>query len=110
MSLRSELRLAFDRAPPPADTLAKEVLVFALDRASARSYDVDGQLHVDVCNISKATVNPYYGREIPDSEALGLDPNKVYRLYRDPVELEKAAPTFMRKQLLDDHIAVSVDD
>lgn len=109
MSLRSELRLAFDRAPPPVvDTLARELLAF--DRASVRSTDVDGRLHVDVCNISKATVNPYYGREIPNSEALGLEPEKIYHLYRDPVELERAAPTFMRLQLLDTHIAVSADD
>jgi hypothetical protein len=26
------------------------------------------------CNISKAAVNPYYGREIHGCEALGLDP------------------------------------
>lgn len=112
MSLKAEI-LAFDHAqrkPAPqfAPTLARELLAF--DRASARSYDVDGRLHVDVCNISKATVNPYYGREIPNAEALGLDPDKVYRLYRDPVELEKAAPTFMRLQLLDVHIAVDADD
>lgn len=108
MSLRLEM-LAFDRAPPRVEpALARELLAF--DRASARSYDVDGRLHVDVCNISKATVNPYYGREIPNADALGLDPDKVYRLYRDPVELEKAAPTFMRLQLLDTHIAVDADD
>lgn len=108
MSLRSELRLAFDRAPIVVDTLARELMAF--DRASVRSTDLDGRLHVDVCNISKATVNPYYGREIPNSEALGLEPDRIYRLYRDPVELEKAAPTFMRLQLLDTHIAVSADD
>lgn len=109
MSLRSEFRLAFDRAPLPiVDTLARELLAF--DRGSVRSYDLDNRLHVDVCNISKATVNPYYGKEIPNSEALGLEPGKVYRLYRDPVELEKAAPTFARLQLLDTHIAVNAAD
>jgi hypothetical protein len=67
-------------------------------------------LHVAVTNISKATVNPYYGREIPGAHELGLDPERVYKLYRDPVELAKSAPTFARLQLLDTHVAVSADD
>jgi hypothetical protein len=110
MSLASELKLAFDRAPAPSrkPTLAREL--FAFDRVSMRTFDADRRLHVENCAISKATVNPYYGREIPDAEALGLDPDKVYRLYRDPVELEKAAPTFARLQLLDLHTAVDADD
>ena len=37
----------------------------ALDAASKRHKDVNGFLHVDASNISKETVNPYYGREIP---------------------------------------------
>jgi Uncharacterized protein conserved in bacteria (DUF2213) len=45
----------------------------AFDRASVRTYDRDGRLHVEVTNISKAAVNPYIGREIPDWRALGLD-------------------------------------
>lgn len=61
-------------------------------------------------NISKATVNPYYGREIPDSEALGLDPDKVYNLYRDPAELAKGAASFARLQLLDTHVPVDATD
>lgn len=112
MSLRSEIRLAFDRAPAPRRAapsgLASELMAF--DRASMRTFDIDGRLHVEDCNISKATVNPYYGREIPNSESLGLEPDKVYRLYRDPVELEKAAPTFARLQLLDTHVGVNPDD
>ena len=68
----------------------------AFDR-SARRIDADGRLHVDRFHISKATVNPYYGKEIPGYEALGLQPDKVYRLLRDPVELERAAPTFARR-------------
>jgi uncharacterized protein len=107
MSLASEF-LAFDRAPAPIDIFGREL--FAFDRSSSRTYDADDRLHVDVCNISKATVNPYYGREIPDSERLGLDPNQIYRLYRDPLELERAAPTFARIQLLDTHIAVNASD
>jgi Uncharacterized protein conserved in bacteria (DUF2213) len=48
----------------------------AFDRASVRTYDRDGRLHVEISNISKAAVNPYIGREIPDWKALGLDPDK----------------------------------
>lgn len=85
-------------------------LTLAFDRNSVRSYDDFGRLHVAVTNISKATVNPYLGREIPDFEALGLDPDKVYRLFRDPEELAAAAATFNNVPLLSKHVAVSADD
>lgn len=82
----------------------------ALDRASVRSIDVDGRLHVEVSNISKANVCGYFGREIPNADALGLDPDKLYQLLRDPEELRKAADTFNNLPLLDEHIPVSADD
>ncbi|WP_205954240.1 DUF2213 domain-containing protein [Pantoea stewartii] len=66
----------------------------AFDRASVRSFDGNGRLQVTKSNISKANVCPYYGREIPNAEALGLEPDKIYRLYRHPDELKKATPTF----------------
>ncbi len=75
-----------------------------------RYYDADGQLHIRRTPISKATVNPYYGREIPDSEKLGLLPDKIYQLLRDPGELAKAAPSFAGKQLMRKHIQVNADD
>ena len=84
-------------------------LSIAQDR-SLRSYDQDGRLHVESSNISKATVNPYYGREIPNYQQLGLEPKKVYYLLRDPEELEKAAPTFNNLPLLSKHIPVSADE
>lgn len=80
----------------------------AFDR-SARRIDADGRLHVDRSHISKAAVNPYYGKEIPGYEALGLQPDAVYRLLRDPVELERAAPTFARLPVLSEHVPVTVD-
>lgn len=82
----------------------------AFDFQSARAYDEDGHLRVRQTPFSKACVNPYYGREIPDCEALGLNPNKVYRLLRDPVELEKAAASFEGKPLLFGHTPVTADD
>jgi hypothetical protein len=82
----------------------------AFDRASVRTYDRDGRLHVEITNISKAAVNPYIGREIPDWKALGLDPDRVYKLLRDPDELAKAAPTFNNIPLLSRHVPVTADD
>src|ERR1039458_1120125 len=59
-----------------------------------RHYEENGQLRIERTPISKATVNPYYGREIPKAEELGLTPDRVYYLLRDPGELAKAAPSF----------------
>ncbi|MVW80185.1 DUF2213 domain-containing protein [Bordetella sp. 02P26C-1] len=82
----------------------------AFDRASVRTVDQDGRLHVAITNISKATVNPYRGSEIPDWEQLGLHPDRIYQLLRDPKELEAAASTFNNIPLLNRHVPVSVDE
>lgn len=82
--------------------------LFAFDRSSRR-IDADGRLHVERSHISKSAVNPYYGREIPGYESLGLDPDKVYQLFRDPLELERGAETFARLPILSDHVPVTVD-
>jgi hypothetical protein len=82
--------------------------ILAFDRSS-RTVDADGRLHVDKSHISKAAINPYYGREIPQWEELGLKPGQVYKLYRDPAELAKSAPTFARLPILKEHIPVTVD-
>lgn len=81
--------------------------LFAFDATSSRTYDEEGRLRVALTPISKATVNPYLGREIPGYEKLGLDAGKIYQLLRDPVELEKAAATFNNVQLLDNHAPVN---
>jgi 8-oxo-dGTP pyrophosphatase MutT (NUDIX family) len=89
---------------PAYGLLARPGIPFtlALDRStdSVRAKDHDGHLHVKVTPISKATVNPYLGKEIPFHEELGLDPDKTYMLLRDPEELRKAAHTFSGKPLL----------
>jgi 8-oxo-dGTP pyrophosphatase MutT (NUDIX family) len=82
----------------------------AFDFKSVRTYDRDGRLHVAITNISKAAINPYLGKEIPEWETLGLDPNRIYRLYRDPDELAKAAKTFNSLPLLSEHVAVDADN
>ena len=83
---------------------------FALDRASVRSIDQDGHLHVTRTPVSKGNVCGYLGSEIPGYDELGLDPNKIYELYRDPVELEKAVSSFNGKPLLFGHKPVTADD
>lgn len=80
----------------------------ALDRAMHR-IDSDGHLHIDGANISKAMICPYLGSEIPNAAELGLEPSKIYMLYRDAAELEAAAPTYENKPLMADHIVVSAE-
>ncbi|EFH1064328.1 DUF2213 domain-containing protein [Escherichia coli] len=82
----------------------------AFDKATVRSFDKDGRLHIEVTPISKANVCPYYGREIPNYRSLGLQPDKVYYLLRDPKELAKAASTFNNIPLLNEHIPVTAAD
>ena len=76
----------------------------AFDAAgSVRTKDENGFLHVAVSNLTKETVNPYYGREIPGWQERGLDPDRVYYGYRSGAELEKGAGTFSGLPLLLDH-------
>ena len=85
-------RLSFDAAP------------------SMRSKDANGFLHVASSNISKETVNPYYGREIPGWQEKGLDPNHIFYGYRAGEELAKAAKTFDGLPLLIDHHIEDAED
>jgi hypothetical protein len=82
----------------------------AFDKKTVRSFDDFGRLHVDVGNISKAAVNLYLGGEILENEALGLIPDKIYHLLRDPEELKKAAESFNNLPVLNEHIGVTADD
>lgn len=66
-------------------------------------------MHVPRCRISKANVCPYWGREIPGWQELGLDANRQYRMYRDPQALAEAARTFNNVPLLMDHVIVTAD-
>ena len=78
----------------------------AFDR---RMETIDGHLVVKGCHVTKANVCPYLGSEIPNAEALGLQPDKIYMLYRDPAEIQAAADTYNRVPLLMQHVAVSAD-
>lgn len=99
------------RPPSAGDRLllTQERLI-ALDRASVRRIDGDGHLHVEMTPISKANVCPYYGREIPGADALGLQPDRDCQLLRDPEELARAATSFAGKPLLRLHTPVDADD
>ncbi|MBE1237486.1 DUF2213 domain-containing protein [Phaeovibrio sulfidiphilus] len=70
---------------------------------TARSIDENGFLRIRDCPISKEAVNPYLGEEIPGWEDLGLDPGRVYRVYRPGRELAAAAASFEGLPLLLDH-------
>ena len=86
---------------------------YAMDFQSlttVRHIDNNGHLIVDRTCITKAAINPYRGQEIPNWQALGLDPNKVYMLLRCPTELQRALPTFQGLQLLERHTPVSSEE
>lgn len=96
-----KVRYISEEKRPAMDGITESL---AFDRASVRTIDANGRLQISRTNISKANVNVYYGREIPRSEELGLEPNKLYRLWRHPDELRKAAKTFNNIPVLSKHI------
>ena len=82
----------------------------AFDAQSSRRHkDNNGYLHVDASNITKEQVAPYYGEEIPHWRELGLEPSKLYYMYRPADELEKAARSFDGMPLLFEHHDTSAE-
>ena len=78
---------------------------------SNRTFDpVDGHLRVASSVVSAAQVNDYRGNEIPNWDKLGLNPDQIYALLRDPIELEKAATTLHGKPLVIVHRAQTAKD
>lgn len=77
------------------------------DAATARKKDENGFLHVLDNPVTREQVAEYWGHEIPGHEELGLEADKVYRMYRPAAELEKAAasinrlPIYLRHQSVD---------
>ncbi len=84
-------------------------ILMAFDK-SMRTIDHDGRLRVAISNISKATVNPYLGREIPGSNALNLQPDRIYYLLRCPQELAASVDTFNNIPILNLHVPVTADE
>ena len=95
--------IAYREAGMASDSLA-------FDFQSVRRKDIDGRMHVALSPISKANVCPYFGREIPNYQALGLDADSVYSLLRDPVELAKAAASFNNVPLMAVHVVSTAND
>lgn len=96
---------------PQAKAMKKRhAFTVALDRASARTTDENGFLHVAASHITKAAVNPYYGREIPGAEDAGLDPDRIYYGLRDPEELKKSLPTWAGLPLHVEHHIDSAEE
>lgn len=77
---------------------------------SARTKDNNGYMHVDVSNLTKEQVVPYIGSTIPGYKELGLDPDKIYQIYRPGDEIEKAAGSFNGLPLMLDHWDMDADN
>lgn len=67
-------------------------------------------MRVTDCILSTAEVNPYNGKEIPGWDKMGLDPNKVYRLYRTPDLLGKLVSTVNGNPIMVRHIPNTADE
>lgn len=94
-----------------ADELVGDsALCMALDRDTVREKTRDGRLVVKKTNITKANVCPYRGKEIPGFKSLGLEPDRIYQLLRDPEEIRKGAHTLNGVQLLIKHTPVNAKD
>lgn len=85
-------------------------LPLAMDQHSVRTFSPDGHMHVALSNISRAQVSPYWGKEVPNAEQLGLDPERKYMLLRHPDELAKAAQSFNGIPILIEHQPISAAD
>lgn len=88
----------------------KSEILLAFDKSSVRRTDTDGRLFLETSRISKAGVNPYWGREIVKYDELGLDPDKVYQVFRPPEELRKAASTSNNIPILAIHTHVTAEN
>lgn len=102
-------RIVVKPRDPVVAALDAAPVVMAYDRGM-RTKDVDGRLHVRDCRISKANICGYLGREIPNSEALGLVADRIYQMYRRAEDLEAAVPTFEGIPLMMHHVSSSADD
>ena len=85
-------------------------MIITFDRSSVRREDGNGFLHVARSPITKEQVADYYGKEIPGYDALGLDPDKVYGVYRPAEELKKAVDTFNNLPIYSEHEPITVDN
>lgn len=74
--------------------MRRDLVILAADAAgSRRRIDDNGFLYVSRSHISREQVAGYLGEEVPGWEVLGLDPGRMYQVYRPGEELAKAAAT-----------------
>lgn len=76
---------------------------------SQRHIDSNGYMHIDKSNLTKEQIAPYVGDSIPEWRELGLDPKKVYHIYRPAEEIEKAVDTFNGLPLMFGHWDMDAD-
>ena len=74
------------------------------DSKTNRIIDENGRLIVEKSLITKAEVNQYYGKEIPNYQKNGLDANTKYNVLRPLDELEKCIDKFNMLPLLSKHV------
>lgn len=82
----------FDREGPKLDLSKVSKSKNANKTADAKShrYDAGNEFfHVDSTPLTKAQVAPYAGDEFSDWKERGLQPDKIYLIYRPPEELSK---------------------
>lgn len=82
----------FDREGPKLDLskVSKSKNSKKATDAKSHRYDAGNEFfHVDSTPLTKAQVAPYAGEEFSDWQERGLQPDKIYYIYRSPEELSK---------------------
>jgi hypothetical protein len=75
---------------------------------SNRTEQPFGYLTVENCTFTGADIAKYFGFEVPDFKKHGLDPTKIYSVYRPQSEIRDS--NFNLKPLLSRHIDFSAED
>lgn len=84
------------------------------NEAGHRHIDENGYLYVDESPILKAGILEYYGQELidggsPEIDGKPVDPDKIYKVYISPEELEKSAETFKMLPLVNGHTWLGIE-
>lgn len=82
------------------------MLFYSQNAMSERHKDENGYLYVDKSPILRTGILEYYGSELSESgyvDGVKVDPDKIYKVFISPEELEKAKDTFKLLPITDDH-------
>ena len=72
--------------------------------SSSRTYDdINNNLHVENNILTKEGIASYLGKELTGWEDIGLDPKKIYKVYRSKKILDKYKDIFNRLQVTREH-------